>query len=145
MISKQAIPWEKKPADCKDVMWRYSKNPIIGRYDTPTSSKKFHMVYLRHQFNINQYRLKPWLTLSQMIVPHAGAALMNVPSRQLQKEIYTLLMRKFVPTAVHAWMFARLMQFIRNNTTHCYFQRQSPRPYRGLSRFITTGAFKPAF
>lgn len=42
MISTQAIPWEKKPADCKDIMWRYSHNPIIGRYDTPASNSIFN-------------------------------------------------------------------------------------------------------
>ena len=25
------IPWEDKPADCKDVVWRYSGNPIITK------------------------------------------------------------------------------------------------------------------
>lgn len=42
MISKQIIPWEEKPEGCKDVMWRYSQNPIIGRYDTPTSNSIFN-------------------------------------------------------------------------------------------------------
>ena len=25
-----SIPWEERPAGCKDVMWRYSQNPVIG-------------------------------------------------------------------------------------------------------------------
>ena len=25
------MPWEERPAGCTDVMWRYSKNPVIGR------------------------------------------------------------------------------------------------------------------
>ena len=25
------LPWQDKPADCKDVVWRYSANPIIKR------------------------------------------------------------------------------------------------------------------
>lgn len=25
------LPWEDKPSDCKDIIWRYSANPIIGR------------------------------------------------------------------------------------------------------------------
>lgn len=32
MNEKFVMPWEERPADCKEVMWRYSKNPVIGRY-----------------------------------------------------------------------------------------------------------------
>ncbi|MCI9409983.1 MAG: glycosidase, partial [Oscillospiraceae bacterium] len=28
-VSLPNIPWQDKPADCKDVVWRYSANPII--------------------------------------------------------------------------------------------------------------------
>ena len=42
MISKNTIPWEERPSNCKDPMWRYSGNPIIGRYDTPTSNSIFN-------------------------------------------------------------------------------------------------------
>ena len=31
-----AMPWEDRPEGCTDVMWRYSKNPVIGRYHIPT-------------------------------------------------------------------------------------------------------------
>lgn len=36
------IPWQEKPLDCKDVLWRYTENPIIGRYDIPTSNSIFN-------------------------------------------------------------------------------------------------------
>ena len=36
------IPWEDKPAGCKDVLWRYSKNPIIPRDLLPTSNSIFN-------------------------------------------------------------------------------------------------------
>ena len=36
------IPWQDKPIDCKDVLWRYSKNPIINRYDIPSSNSIFN-------------------------------------------------------------------------------------------------------
>ncbi len=36
------IPWEERPANCSDPMWRYSGNPVIGRYDTPTSNSIFN-------------------------------------------------------------------------------------------------------
>ena len=32
MVEKFNMPWEDRPAGCTDVMWRYSKNPVIGRY-----------------------------------------------------------------------------------------------------------------
>ena len=32
------MPWEERPEGCTDVMWRYSKNPVIGRYHIPTSN-----------------------------------------------------------------------------------------------------------
>ena len=32
------MPWEKRPAGCKDVLWRYSKNPVIPRDLLPDST-----------------------------------------------------------------------------------------------------------
>ena len=39
---KDILPWEDRPQGCKDVMWRYSQNPIINRYDIPTSNSIFN-------------------------------------------------------------------------------------------------------
>lgn len=36
------IPWEDKPAGCKDVMWRYSNNPVIPRDLLATSNSIFN-------------------------------------------------------------------------------------------------------
>ena len=36
------IPWQERPAGCNDVLWRYSENPIIGRYDIPSSNSIFN-------------------------------------------------------------------------------------------------------
>lgn len=36
------IPWEERPAGCRDIMWRSSLNPIIGRYDTSISNSIFN-------------------------------------------------------------------------------------------------------
>lgn len=36
------IPWQEKPAGCKDVVWRYDKNPIIPRDLIPTSNSIFN-------------------------------------------------------------------------------------------------------
>ena len=45
IISGQSLPnmpWEERPKDCKDIMWRYSKNPIIPRDLLPTSNSIFN-------------------------------------------------------------------------------------------------------
>ena len=31
------MPWEDRPAGSKEVMWRYSANPIIGRHALSTA------------------------------------------------------------------------------------------------------------
>lgn len=36
------IPWEDKPKGSKEVIWRYSKNPIISRYQTKVSNSIFN-------------------------------------------------------------------------------------------------------
>ena len=40
--SLPGMPWEERPAGCKDVMWRYSANPIIGRDALSTSNSIFN-------------------------------------------------------------------------------------------------------
>ncbi|MEG3766985.1 glycosidase, partial [Alteromonas sp. 14N.309.X.WAT.G.H12] len=42
MSKSSVIPWEDRPADCDDVMWRYSNNPIIDRYAIPSSNSIFN-------------------------------------------------------------------------------------------------------
>ncbi|MEN7551798.1 glycoside hydrolase family 130 protein [Rapidithrix thailandica] len=41
-MSKVMIPWEERPEGSKEVMWRYSHNPVIGRYQIPTSNSIFN-------------------------------------------------------------------------------------------------------
>ncbi len=36
------MPWEERPANCKDVMWRYSGNPVIARDILSTSNSVFN-------------------------------------------------------------------------------------------------------
>lgn len=36
------IPWEERPAGCRDVVWRSSRNPIIPRDAIPTSNSIFN-------------------------------------------------------------------------------------------------------
>jgi len=36
------IPWEDRPEGCQDVVWRYSKNPIIPRDLIPSSNSIFN-------------------------------------------------------------------------------------------------------
>ncbi|MCT4687717.1 glycoside hydrolase family 130 protein [Vallitalea sp.] len=40
--SLKNIPWEEKPADCKEVIWRSNMNPIIKRDHLPTSNSIFN-------------------------------------------------------------------------------------------------------
>ena len=41
MTTKTNIPFEERPQGCKDVMWRYTQNPVIGRYQIPSSNSIF--------------------------------------------------------------------------------------------------------
>ena len=36
------LPWQDRPADCQDVIWRYKANPIIKRNILPTSNSVFN-------------------------------------------------------------------------------------------------------
>ncbi|MCB9555193.1 MAG: glycoside hydrolase family 130 protein [Deltaproteobacteria bacterium] len=40
------IPWEDRPSGCSDVMWRYSKNPIIGWNPIPPAARIFNSAVL---------------------------------------------------------------------------------------------------
>ena len=42
MNKKTIIPWENRPENSSEVMWRFSKNPVIGRYHIPTSNSIFN-------------------------------------------------------------------------------------------------------
>lgn len=42
MTKQVNMPWEERPEGCSDVMWRYSQNPVIGRYDIPSSNSIFN-------------------------------------------------------------------------------------------------------
>jgi hypothetical protein len=41
-MTTMTIPWEERPADCSDVLWRYSKNPIIPRNAIKRSNSIFN-------------------------------------------------------------------------------------------------------
>ncbi|MGE5549737.1 MAG: glycoside hydrolase family 130 protein [Bacteroidota bacterium] len=43
------IPWEEKPAGCRDVVWRYTRNPIIPRDLIPTANSIFNSAVVPHQ------------------------------------------------------------------------------------------------
>ena len=47
-MNKIQIPWEDRPVGCTDVMWRYSQNPVIGRYHIPSSNSIFNHVFSGH-------------------------------------------------------------------------------------------------
>ena len=41
-VSVPNLPWQEKPADCKDVIWRYSQNPVIKRDQVKNSNSIFN-------------------------------------------------------------------------------------------------------
>ena len=43
------IPWEERPTDCSDVVWRYSGNPIIPRDRIPSSNSIFNSAVVHYQ------------------------------------------------------------------------------------------------
>jgi beta-1,4-mannooligosaccharide/beta-1,4-mannosyl-N-acetylglucosamine phosphorylase len=47
-ISAQ-IPWEIRPTDGKDIIWRFSKNPVIKRDLLPTSNSIFNSAVVPYQ------------------------------------------------------------------------------------------------
>jgi beta-1,4-mannooligosaccharide/beta-1,4-mannosyl-N-acetylglucosamine phosphorylase len=42
------IPWEDRPTGCSDVVWRYSKNPIIGWNPIPCAARIFNSAVIPH-------------------------------------------------------------------------------------------------
>jgi len=42
MTEPRNMPWEDRPANSTDVMWRYSANPVIDRYAIPSSNSIFN-------------------------------------------------------------------------------------------------------
>ncbi|MCB0731218.1 MAG: glycosylase, partial [Ignavibacteriae bacterium] len=36
------IPWEEKPKECSDVIWRFSGNPIIDRNPVPKAARVYN-------------------------------------------------------------------------------------------------------
>ena len=36
------IPWQDRPENSSEIIWRYDENPIIGRYDIPSSNSIFN-------------------------------------------------------------------------------------------------------
>lgn len=43
------IPWEERPPDCADPVWRYSNNPVISRDAIPTSNSIFNSAVVPYE------------------------------------------------------------------------------------------------
>ena len=41
-VSIPNLPWQEKPASCKDVIWRYDQNPVIKRDQVFNSNSIFN-------------------------------------------------------------------------------------------------------
>jgi beta-1,4-mannooligosaccharide/beta-1,4-mannosyl-N-acetylglucosamine phosphorylase len=48
----RSIPWQDRPKGCSDVMWRYDKNPVIGRRAVKDSSRVFNSAIIPYK---NEY------------------------------------------------------------------------------------------
>ena len=46
-MDKFGMPWEDRPTGSNEVMWRHSRNPIIGRYALPDSNSIFNSAVVR--------------------------------------------------------------------------------------------------
>ena len=49
MTTKANIPFEERPQGCTDVMWRYTQNPVIGRYSIPSSNSIFNSAVIPYK------------------------------------------------------------------------------------------------
>ena len=57
------IPWQDRPEGCKDIVWRYSENPVIDRYSIPSSNSIFNIQRINNDcfsfiFNIFFFNIK---------------------------------------------------------------------------------------
>lgn len=43
------LPWEDKPKDETGILWRYSKNPLIGWNPTPSTARIYNSAVLPHE------------------------------------------------------------------------------------------------
>ena len=43
------MPWEDRPAGSKEVMWRYSANPIIGRHALSLSTSIINFAVVHYK------------------------------------------------------------------------------------------------
>jgi beta-1,4-mannooligosaccharide/beta-1,4-mannosyl-N-acetylglucosamine phosphorylase len=47
VIAEHIIPWEERPPGCEEVVWRYSRNPVITRADVPGTNSIFNSAVIR--------------------------------------------------------------------------------------------------
>lgn len=45
----QKIPWQDRPSESDSILWRYSANPIINRYDIPSSNSIFNSAVIKYK------------------------------------------------------------------------------------------------
>ena len=64
MSSKVIIPWEERPAGCKDVLWRSVANPIIPRDLLPTSNSIFNSAVVPSATGLQEYSVATILTVA---------------------------------------------------------------------------------
>lgn len=47
-MTNPTIPWQERPQDSEDVIWRYEHNPIIGRHSIPSSNSIFNSAVVKY-------------------------------------------------------------------------------------------------
>lgn len=45
----QNIPWEARTADCSDIVWRYSQNPILGWNPIPKAARIYNSAVIAYE------------------------------------------------------------------------------------------------
>jgi predicted GH43/DUF377 family glycosyl hydrolase len=45
------IPWEEKPADCIDMVWRFNRNPVVDWNPTPKAVRMFNSAVVPYNRN----------------------------------------------------------------------------------------------
>ena len=53
MSNLSNMPWEDRPVGSKEVVWRYSANPIIPRDLLPTSNSIFNSAVVPFDFHFS--------------------------------------------------------------------------------------------
>jgi beta-1,4-mannooligosaccharide/beta-1,4-mannosyl-N-acetylglucosamine phosphorylase len=70
------MPWQDRPSDCTDVVWRYSGNPVITREALPGANSIFNSSVIPYQGKfIGIFRIDNTRMVSNLYVGHSNDGL----------------------------------------------------------------------